>query len=124
MRINDDEDEDENDDDDDDDGDGDGDDDDVDAADAADDGGDDDEDDGDEGDEGDEGAEGEDDEDDDPLPGGNVLSAGARGGPGGIEPGPAGLGVDFAAPLLVHVSREEWVQMYSRNLQLPLYWQI
>ena len=39
---------------------------------------------------------------------------------------PLTVGVDFAAPLLVHVGRVKWVKV-SRymccNLQLPLYWQ-
>ena len=34
---------------------------------------------------------------------------------------PLTLSVDFAAPHPVHVSKVEWVQMYSRNLQLSFY---
>ena len=34
---------------------------------------------------------------------------------------PLTLSVDFAAPPPVHVSKVEWVQMYSRNLQLSFY---
>ena len=36
-----------------------------------------------------EGEDEDENEDDDPLPVGNLLSGGARAGPGGIEPGPA-----------------------------------
>ena len=62
--------------------------------DAADDG-DDDEDDEDE-DEDEEGEDEDENEDDDPLPAGNLLSGGARGGDqGGIEPGPGGGGSNW-----------------------------
>ena len=56
---------------------------------------DDEEDDDDDEDDDDEDEEGEDEdenEDDDPLPAGNLLSGGARGDQGGIEPGPGGRG--------------------------------
>ena len=45
----------------------------------------------------------------------------------GPPPVPLTLGVDFAAPLLVHVSRVEWLRYIdgcSRNLQPGWYWQI
>ena len=72
----------------------------------------DDEDDEDEDEEGEDEDENED-EDDDPLPAGNLPSGVARGSNLGLPWGgvPLTVGVDFAAPLLVHGSRVEWVKV-------------